>query len=230
MSLTVHLIGGWSYSPEVMTPFVKTMSGFCRIIAHPFNVDIHHIQSKEEPFILVGWSLGGLRALESMMSGRLKPEGIILISSAARFCANTDYPHGVSRAALRSMTKGIRTDRTKILEHFYRDAAKPALIDNALLTHSIKQSGFFTTESLLDGLEMLNNIDNRNGLSSINTPTLLLHGEQDAIIPRDASTYLHAHLPGSTLQIHPDTGHELLIRQTDWTADRCIDFFKFLMP
>jgi len=230
MPRTVHFIGGWSYSRDQLTSFSGRFDKQYRMVTHPFNVVLREIYSADEPMVLAGWSLGGLRILDAIAAGNIKPTALILISSTFMFCADSKYPHGVNRKALRSMSRGIKNDRDHTLGKFYRDAAKPSTVDENVLLEHLHDSHEFPTEALLDGLTMLDHLDCRTGLNSLTMPTLLLHGARDAIISPEASSYLHAHIPGSSLHIHPDAGHEMLIRQADWTVQHCTDFLNNLMP
>jgi sigma-B regulation protein RsbQ len=50
-------------------------------------------------------------------------------------------------------------------------------------------------------------LDQREQLSTIKAPVLLLHGERDRFVPRSSAEDLHRRLPQSTLKIIPDCGH-----------------------
>jgi len=230
MQLNVHFIGGWSYSPDQLTPFAEFSTMRHRMVTHPFNTDFRDIHLTGEPMVLIGWSLGGLRILDAISTGVIKPAAIILISSTSMFCADSEHPNGVNRKALLSMKRGISNDRNKTLEQFYRDAAQPQPTNSHSLVEILQLSSYFSTEALQGGLKMLEQLDCRSGLSAITIPTLILHGAKDAIISPDDSSYLHAHIPDSALHIHPDAGHEMLIRQAEWTVHHCTNFLNNLMP
>jgi len=44
-------------------------------------------------------------------------------------------------------------------------------------------------------------------LGAIKTPTLVMHGEDDALIPVADGKALAAAIPGASLILYPDTGH-----------------------
>jgi pimeloyl-ACP methyl ester carboxylesterase len=63
-------------------------------------------------------------------------------------------------------------------------------------------------------------IDFTARLGSIEVPTLLLWGDQDAFIPRADQDYLLAGIPGSRLTVYEGTGHSLHWEQRErWVAD-----------
>lgn len=47
----------------------------------------------------------------------------------------------------------------------------------------------------------------RKVLAKINTPTLILHGSKDALVPVEHAVYLHNNIKHSTLEIFPDGKH-----------------------
>jgi sigma-B regulation protein RsbQ len=49
--------------------------------------------------------------------------------------------------------------------------------------------------------------DHRADLPRCATPTLILQSTQDPVVPVTVGTYLHAHLPGSTLNVIENVGH-----------------------
>jgi sigma-B regulation protein RsbQ len=49
--------------------------------------------------------------------------------------------------------------------------------------------------------------DNREDLEKVTVPSLILQCSDDAIAPLEVGTFLHAHLPGSSLRVLEATGH-----------------------
>jgi len=60
--------------------------------------------------------------------------------------------------------------------------------------------------------------------SSIRVPTLLLHGEQDGIVPASHSRWLASRIPGAELRLTPDDGHISVLNHApaalDWLLAR----------
>ena len=51
--------------------------------------------------------------------------------------------------------------------------------------------------------------DRRAALASVRTPALVIHGEQDPLIPAAAGEATAAAIPGARLEIIPGMGHDL---------------------
>lgn len=57
--------------------------------------------------------------------------------------------------------------------------------------------------------------DGAEGLSGIEVPTLVVSGEEDAIIPHENALYLYKHLPQAALVSYPGVGHLILVEEPE---------------
>lgn len=63
-------------------------------------------------------------------------------------------------------------------------------------------------------------------LSSIDHPSLVLHGEADRSLPAAHARALAAHLPHASLRLHPEMGHIPTRGQWRWVADEVITHLR----
>lgn len=68
-------------------------------------------------------------------------------------------------------------------------------------------------------------LDLRPQLSRITQPTLILHGEQDNLVPVEATEHLASEIPNSHLHIFPETGHVPTVTRPKEVADAINQFF-----
>ena len=59
---------------------------------------------------------------------------------------------------------------------------------------------------------------------TIDAPTLIMWGADDALLPRSDADLLHQAIGGSELTVYPDTGHLVLLERTQWVARDIADF------
>ena len=197
MKPSLLFITGWAHSKATLQPLANAFaSDFQTTLCTGAEV----LKTKKIPDaeIIVAHSMGGILALEHLPTSCKK---LILISSTARFCATTDYPCGVAQPLLRRMIKQLKRNPEAVLESFFQNVHHPEVGPSFDPT--------FDLDSLVLGLEYLQNTDLRDSIQQIKIPVLLLHGTSDLIIPADASTWLHNHLPQSELQLFPSAGHAL---------------------
>jgi len=60
--------------------------------------------------------------------------------------------------------------------------------------------------------------DDTARLGEIGAPTLILWGEQDAVLPREEQELRAAVIPDATLRVYPDTGHLVHWERPEWVA------------
>lgn len=224
MTAPLHLIAGWACHPSSLSPLADALANVATVTVHPFDVDLSQLRAINGPWTLAGWSLGGLRALDALARGELRPARLILIGSTARFCADADYPHGVARSSLRAMMIGLKRKRAETLERFFIDVAAPG--HSGDVATRMREASFWSDDTLAAGLQWLDQLDARPALPNLRLPVLLLHGRHDAIIPAGASAYLHQRLPNARLVAHEHAGHNLPVIDPAWVAARIAAFCR----
>ena len=60
--------------------------------------------------------------------------------------------------------------------------------------------------------------DDRARLGEIGAPTLILWGEQDAVLPREEQERRAAAIPNATLRVYPETGHLVHWERPEWVV------------
>lgn len=196
MKPTMLMITGWAHGAESLRPLADEL-------AADFTVQIRTAaellaaQTLPPAEFVIGWSLGGMLALERLPATCKK---LVLISSTAKFCAAADYPCGVAEKVLRRMILQLHRDPAAVLAEFQRNvhAPRPAP-DHALCAADAPD----------EGLDYLLHTDLRPAVPSIQLPVLLLHGDEDRIIPPQASEWLAQHLPQAAVRNVPSQGHAL---------------------
>jgi non-heme chloroperoxidase len=73
-------------------------------------------------------------------------------------------------------------------------------------------------------------VDDTARLGEIDAPTLILSGEQDAILPRDEQEWRAAEIPNATLRTYPETGHLAHWVRPEWVARDLETFMKNTRP
>lgn len=159
------------------------------------------------PAVLAGWSLGALLALHAALEHPAAVHGLVLVSATARFTRAPGVP-GADPRAVRAMRAVLLRDRPRCLDAFFTTCLEP-LVDRALADSLRAAAEPIRTADLDRGLEYLLATDLLPHVSALTAPAVILHGDQDAVIPLDCAQTLQARLPharGITLRGH---GHAL---------------------
>lgn len=163
---------------------------------------------------LVGWSMGGLAALEVAAVHPELIDRLVLVGSTPKFCADGDFTCGTPVANVRAMRAGLRRDPEKTLAGFQRLVAAPFQEPAAAMPGF--RSGW--QDDLTAGLDYLLRTDLRERLKLIGAPVLILHGREDRVIPWQAAEYMQGEMPASRVGLYPGVGHDLPLREPDRVA------------
>jgi len=159
--------------------------------------------------ILVGWSMGGMVALEACARVPQRIRNLVLLSSAPRFLYSADFPTGCPESILSIMRQGMDLNATETLAEFFKAVHAPQRIERSMLEQKVEVALEFGTPSLVAGLDYLATFDITQNLKNIRVPTFIVHGEQDLIISSGCSSALSQQIKGCESLILSGEGHAL---------------------
>ncbi len=112
----------------------------------------------------LGWSLGGLVALELARQQPGRARALVLVATTPRFLAGPDWEHGLQPEILDTFTQGLAGDYRATVQNFLAlqtrgdERAREAL---RLLRSQLASHGEPDPRALRTGLEILRNTDAR---------------------------------------------------------------------
>ena len=164
--------------------------------------------------IVVGWSLGGLLALELARRHPERVARLVLIGATARFVADETGSPGLGTEVVEGFRRGFASDPGATLKRFIAlqclgeaDRRRTQQAVGAALAPDADR--FPPDPVLADGLAILADSDLRPQLGEIRPPCLIIHGEHDALMPLAAAQALAAALPAAELRVLGGSGHAL---------------------
>jgi len=168
-------------------------------------------QLPDAPSIIIGWSLGGIIAMQLAVEYPEKVAAAALVSTTPSFCSKQGWGHGCSDELFQAFRNGIETNSAKTMNRFFALMFQGDLISrqqfNEIARIAVDRNNPPSEEGLKQGLEMLEQCDLRHQLKQITQPTLVMHGEQDGVIPVSAGRHLAENMANSTLLSFDDCGH-----------------------
>ncbi|MFA9438254.1 alpha/beta fold hydrolase [Uliginosibacterium sp. sgz301328] len=225
MTKPITLLHGWGYRPAVWDALVPHLNMEARAPAlAPPSDDIAEwadsIASDLAPdSTLVGWSLGAMLAMQIAAHHPERVGHLVLIGATPRFVATDAWPHGLDAATVAAFSEGFARQPARTLQRFVAlqvmdDAARSAItpvLQNALADPQAD------AEALSRGLRVLAQSDLRAMLPTRTTPTLLIHGRHDALMPVTAAQWLAERL-AARLEIVDNAGHAPLVSNPSGVA------------
>jgi len=157
--------------------------------------DLHEIitQLDLKNVILFGFSMGGGEVVRYLTNyGSQNVDKVALISSIIPLVKQKDdNPNGVPQEDLDGIMKNLKTDRVTFLESFHKN-----FYNYGLLSQSVSQkqldfdwsiSSHASPIATIKCAESWANTDFRGELGNVNVKTLIVHGDNDQIVPIETS-------------------------------------------
>ncbi len=189
----------------------------------------HLISSLPAGVTLCGWSLGGLLALQAAL---LAPEHIgqlILVGATPCFTQHANWSAGQAPALLDTFQAALAENPRSTLQRFIallNQGDSRARANGRTLLDSLANQPLPSSAALSSGLAFLREIDLRQQVRAVQTPTLLVHGERDPLMPLAAAQWLAEQLPKlkSRLEVFTGAAHAPFLNDPERFATLLGDF------
>lgn len=238
------LVHGWAMHGGVFASLVE------RLLAH-FRVHVvdlpGHGHSRDEPrfdvaesarriaaacprALWVGWSLGGLVALEAALQMPARVRGVALLAASPRFVAAPDWAHGVAASVFAEFASELHLryrhaiERFVALETMGSPHAQAELRD---LKARVFARGEPAVDALCDGLAALETTDLRGALARLEMPSLWIAGRRDRLVP-PAAVQWSARQSAQGRYLELNSGHAPFLEHADAVVDALVAFGREL--
>jgi len=184
-------------------------------------VDIIAAQLPKEPCLLVGWSLGGMLAMQLSAAFPERIAALVLVSTTPRFKASHEWPHGSSNELFEGFSIAVSSGSPKALNRFFALMLHGEEINrsdyNAIAKAAVDREQSVSPSGLEEGLKLLEELDLRSLVTEIRQPTLLMHGDNDAVVPVEAGRWLaeQTQNPSNRQQFFDNCGHAPLLTRSE---------------
>lgn len=178
-------------------------------------------QLPDQPCLLVGWSLGGMLAMQIAAAYPQRVAALALISTTPRFKATEDWLHGSSDNQFEGFREAVLSGSPKALNRFFGLMLHGDEISrrdyNQIAKAAVDRENKVSQCGLEVGLELLEQLDLRQLVTKIKQPALFMHGENDAVIPVQAGLWLAQHFEDKTgqIEIFGNCGHAPFLTQPE---------------
>lgn len=188
---------------------------------------------KAERFTLAGSSMGGGAAWNYALAHPEHLEGLVLVDAAG-------WPRSEAESkerpfAFRVLEIGLARKLVKDLDmsSLIRSGLEDSFADKSLVTTDMidRYASMARAPCHREALLALSATSGSRAsatpdrLSTLTVPTLVMHGEQDTVIPASHGEQFAATIPGAELKLYPDVGH---LPQEEIAAQSLADLRAFL--
>lgn len=221
-SCKTHVIDlpGLGYSHDIENEF--TLDAITLVIEEYINKDI------QQPVILIGWSLGGLLALNILQRNNVEIDKVIFVATTPCFTKKNDWANAVEKSVFNDFAKDLENDYKKTLKRFLAlqargsDLARDELRE---LNKVLNERGDPNFDALKSGLNILESTDLRSQKKNEITSMMIL-GKKDTLVPFSISNEFETMFPNIEKVIIEKSGHAPFITKPEFCAEKIKNFIN----
>ena len=172
---------------------------------------IEHLDLSE--VTLVGFSMGGgdvVRYLARHGSARVAKLAL-LGAVTPLFIKTDDHPEGVEKPVFDGIKAGLLKDRAQFIADFaapFYGTNHGQVVSEGVLTQTLNIALMASLKGTVDCVTAFSETDFRPDMAKVDVPTLVIHGDDDQIVPFQATGKLAAQMiEGATLKLYPGAPH-----------------------
>jgi pimeloyl-[acyl-carrier protein] methyl ester esterase len=187
------------------------------------------LESAPERAVWLGWSLGGLIALEAALRAPDRVCALVLMTATPRFVRVPDWPDAMDADVLAQFRDGLVADPRGTLDRFLAlqlmggEAARDSM---RTLRREVAQRPAANPHAMEVGLDLLRDGDLRQRLGSLACPNLWLFGRRDTLVPAAASEGIARLLPGARQRVIAGAAHAPLLSHPRETGEEILGFLQ----
>lgn len=196
---------GHGHSPAVMP--LANMDGVADALA----------ASIPGPATWVGWSLGGLYALNVALRHPNKVERLILVSSTPRFSVAPDWPLGLADEIFTGFGIDYGDGFADTIRRFLTFQVKGSAAATKALRGLFSAAASCPTQanSFREGVMLLHDVDLRSRLGDILCPVRFIMGEKDSFVPATLGEQACQRLREGSYRMIAGAGHAPFLSHPD---------------
>jgi non-heme chloroperoxidase len=183
--------------------------------------------------VLVGFSMGGgdvARYIGRHGSSRVA-KAVLLSAVTPLFITTQNHPQGVDRSVFDGIKAGILADRPQFLDDFgalfYGTNREGSKVSKGMLTQTLSIALLASIKATVDCVTAFSETDFYDDLKKFDVPTLVVHGDDDQVVPFEATGKLAAAaIAGSQLKVYKGAPHATAYTHKDQFNADLLAFLK----
>lgn len=180
-------------------------------------------------FHLMGWSLGGLVALELARREPERCRSLVTVACSPRFVSAPDWPPAMAPAILEKFAEVFAEDHEGTLIRFLALNCKGSATqqeDVRKLRDILYFCGLPAQRALREGLAILAETDLRDALRELTIPVLMVFGAHDHIVPAAVQPFIAELAPAVRLAVIADVAHVPFLSSPEAFLAATRDFWR----
>jgi non-heme chloroperoxidase len=183
--------------------------------------------------VLLGFSMGGGEVARFVgRHGQDRLLGVIFAAAVTPFLAKTtDNPNGpLEQAKAREKLESLKKNREDYFEKFvskFYEVEGDVVVDQSEIDKAVSLCKQSDDTAAIECMRAFSTTDFRQDLNKITIPTLVIHGDSDAVVPFEGSGKLtHSSIGQSELELIEGGPHGINVSHADLFNQRVIAFIQ----
>lgn len=224
------LLHGWGLHAGVWEPIWSALTERFRVTrvdlpGHGHNADTglgtldevvaHVLSAVPRPAAWLGWSLGGLVALQAAQTRPAMIRQVLLVASNPCMVQRADWPEAIEAAVLDTFAHALAEDYQATLQRFLALQCRGIEQPGATLRQlrQLMAAAPPHPQALRDGLDILRYTDLRQVTKTLKQPLAILLGAKDTLVPARLASSLREWYPQATVECLDHAGHAPFLTQ-----------------
>ena len=167
--------------------------------------------------VLVGFSMGGGDVTRYIARHGSERVGKLALLGAVtpQFMKTAGHPVGPEKSLFDGIRAGLRADRAQFLKDFspvFYGVNHGAAVSDGVLEQTLQIALQASLKATLDCVTSFSETDFHPDMATIDVPTLVIHGDDDQVVPLDATGALAAKMiANATLTIYDGAPHGFVV-------------------
>lgn len=196
-------LSGWAQPADALLSVADNAATFDYSDYASIDLTIKELR-KRNPTYVIAWSLGGVVALHAIAAGAIAPKHLTLIGVPFQFVQSAEYPHAMDRLTYERFRSNYARDAVRTKEKFLALIAKGDRDEGRILASLNHHHDVENAARWLPWLEALAGTSSPGGMD---VPTLIIHGDRDAIVSHHQAKKLAEILPNAAVSLWEGVGH-----------------------
>lgn len=237
------LVHGWSMHSGVWQPLLENMTSAYRLHLvdlpghgrsdwHENDFELDRMldewqQKLPDNAVWLGWSLGGLLTIAMAQRHPEKVSKLILLAATPCFTQRADWSSAMPMSVFDTFAASLELNQQQTLQRFLMLQAKGAEQSRDTLqqlSQQISQQYPPKTDALKAGLALLQQLDMREAMRSLNCPVQMILGGCDNLIPASLAQAVLPLYDEIKVSVIDDAGHAPFISHPQY-CQKLIDVF-----
>ena len=180
--------------------------------------------------IWLGWSLGGMLALQAAAQAPRRVRGLVMTAALPSFVARADWPFGMHADLFTAFERDLRDDYAPTLQRFLALQTRGVALGRDMLRElraQLQRFGEPDGEALHAAMRVLADGDLRAPLAALDLPVLMLMGDRDTLVNWRGARECRARR-AITLDLFAGAGHAPFLSHAEEFCSAVIAFSERL--